>query len=161
MFLQRHWIIDIQRKVPACHAQMSNHRCSTVFCKYLISPSLNAIGIQDYQPDLFLELEYLRGYSSRESISYRQRGKSCSNSYCGHYILQNSLIFYQATFDWHVNSETGRCTVCQAYRTHSMKTMVVITLFSLGVALISHKQMVWSSLADNRCPFWLGFQDSP
>ena len=34
-------------------------------------------------------------------------------------------------------------------------------LFSLGVALMSHKQMVWSSDADRRCPFRFGFHDKP
>ena len=34
-------------------------------------------------------------------------------------------------------------------------------LFSLGVALMSHRQMVWSSEADSRWPFRLGFQERP
>ena len=34
-------------------------------------------------------------------------------------------------------------------------------LFSLGVALMSQRQMVWSSEADSRWPFRLGFQERP
>lgn len=35
------------------------------------------------------------------------------------------------------------------------------TLCSLGVALISHRHMVWSSDALNKYPFKLGFHDKP
>ena len=35
------------------------------------------------------------------------------------------------------------------------------TLFSLGVPLMSQRQMVWSSEAERRCPFRLGFQLRP
>merc|ERR1719382_954616 len=34
-------------------------------------------------------------------------------------------------------------------------------LFSLGVALMSQRQMVWSSEAESRWPFRLGFQERP
>lgn len=36
-----------------------------------------------------------------------------------------------------------------------------ITLFSLGVPLMSQRQMVWLSEEERRCPFRLGFQLRP
>lgn len=69
---------------------------------------------------------------------------------------------------WSSATEPNRdsCKRCQATSSTTavcpVKTVLASsTRFSLGVALISQRQMVWSSEAESKWPFKLGFHDKP